>query len=272
MRPYKTEPVFMERIWGKESWHTSICRDNVPVLIKFIYARDILSVQVHPDDEYAERLEGLPRGKDEMWLILECDRDSEIIYGFKRRVDKSELLELVEKGMVVENLSFVKVRRGDCIFVPAGTVHTLGRGILALEIQQPCELTYRLYDWDRTDMNGNKRELHIEKAVEAIDYSNVLPEIKNIYDSSVDDIFNIINCKHFSCVYRSMKSRNIHIYGKDGFRAVTLIKGKGLVSFENNIISVEKGDTCIIPEDYGEKVSIECMEDMECIETVCGIC
>lgn len=271
MEPYKTVQVIKERIWGRESWHISACEESIPVLIKFIDARDVLSVQVHPDDKYAAELERAQSGKTEMWLVLECGSDSEIVYGFKRMVGRSEVVERAEKELLTDVLNFVKVRKGDCIYIPAGTVHTLGGGMEVLEIQQPCDLTYRLYDWGRTDMSGNKRELHIEKAAHVIDYSNILPEIKNIYDSSDGDIYNIINCEHFSCCYRPMKYRDVHTYGRKGFKAVTLISGKASIFFENSIITLEKGDTCIIPEDYEGNVGIECLEDMECIETVCGI-
>lgn len=270
MKPYKTKPVFKEKVWGGEWWHTDMIQNEVPVLIKFIKAQDMLSVQVHPDDEYAARIEKAPRGKDELWVILECEEGSEIIYGFRRKVEKDELMEHLLKGSVEEMLNRVKVRAGDCIFIPAGTVHSLGGGIRLLEIQQPSELTYRLYDWDRTDSGGSRRELHIEKALQAINYSNKSPEIKNIYDSSDGNMFNIIHCEHFSSIFRPIKCGDTVNYEREGFRAVTLIEGRGLMKFDKVYIPLKKGDTVIIPEDFEGKVSMECLEAIECIETVCG--
>lgn len=269
MKPYKTEPFFVKKIWGEEIWHTGALPEEALVLIKFIETKDILSVQVHPGDEYAARVEGQSRGKNEMWLILECEQDAEIVYGFKREISKKELRELIQSKTLVESLNFIKVKRGDCVFIPAGTIHTLGKGITVLEIQQPCDLTYRLYDWDRTDGYGRKRELHIEKALEAIDYSNTLPKINNIFDSSIDSTNIIIKCEHFLCIYRPMKYKEKHIYSGECFRAITLIEGKGLMTFENQAITMEKGDTCMIPENYGREVGIECLEDMKCVETIC---
>ena len=269
MKPYKTEPLFVKKIWGEEIWHTGVSPEESLVLIKFIEAKDILSVQIHPSDEYAARVEGRPRGKDEMWLIVECEQDAEIVYGFNGGISKKELRKLIQNNTLVEGLNFIKVKRGDCVFIPAGTVHTLGKGITVLEIQQSCDLTYRLYDWDRRDGYGRKRELHIEKALDAINYSNTLPRIKNIYDSSVDYPTDIIKCEHFSCIYRPMKHKDKYTYNGGCFRAVTLIEGKGLITFENQVITMEKGDTCIFPENYRGETGIECVEDMECIETIC---
>lgn len=281
MKPYKTKPVFVERIWGGsklreynkntgknvigESWETGDLEENIPILIKLIDAKDSLSVQVHPDDEFALRVENAQNGKSEAWIVLECEEDSFIIYGFNRPVQKEELKSLLEKGSFTEVLNYVKVKKGDFIYIPAGTVHSLGKGILAYEVQQPSDLTYRIYDWNRTDSQGNARELHIDKAIEAINYSSELPCITNIYNLLIGGFYNIINCRYFQISFRRLKHKERQNYEAGRFRAVTTVSGSVTLRFEDSIILAYKGDTCIIPEEYCGVVSIEGLEDAEYI-------
>ena len=287
MKPYKTNPVIVERVWGGsklceynkdigkdtigESWETGPLGGDIPVLIKLIDARETLSVQVHPDDEYAIKFENARNGKSEAWIVLECEEDSFIIYGFNRTVIKDELDSLLENGLFSKVLNYVKVRKGDCIFVPAGTVHSIGKGILAYEVQQPSDLTYRIYDWNRTDSQGKGRELHIDKAAEAIHYSSELPEITNIYDSSKDGCFNIIECRYFEISYRGLMGKERHSYEAGRFRAVTMVSGYTVLQFEDSQLLMKKGDTCIIPKEYDGTVSIESLEAAEYIVTTCNI-
>lgn len=281
MKPYKTTPVLVERIWGGnklceynknigrniigESWETGAIDRDTGILIKLIDASDILSVQVHPDDEFALRVENAGNGKSEAWVILESEKDSFIIYGFNRPVQKEELRYRLEDGSVTEILNYVKVKKGDCIYIPAGTVHSLGEGILAYEAQQPSDLTYRLYDWKRTDFSGKSRELHIDKALEAINYSFELPGIRNIYASSAGGFSNIINCKYFQLDYRRLGHKERQGYEAGSFRAVTAISGSVVLRFEDSLILAHKGDTCVIPGDYCGVVTIEGVEDAEYI-------
>jgi mannose-6-phosphate isomerase len=287
VRPYKTDPMIVERVWGGnklceynkriqgnttgESWETGSLERDTPVLIKLIDARETLSVQVHPGDEFAFMTENAKNGKSEAWIVLECEEDAFIIYGFNRPVMKVELISLLKKGAIAEVLNYVKVRRGDCIYIPAGTVHSLGRGILAYEVQQPSDLTYRIYDWDRKDLQGKSRELHVDKAVEAINYSPELPQIINIYDSLKDSYFNIINCKYFESSYRCLKHKERQSYEPGRFRAVTIIFGSAVLKFEDSLILAYKGDTFIIPKEYDMTVSIEGLEAVEYIVTTCNI-
>ena len=279
VKPYKTKPVFVERIWGGnklceynkntgenvigESWETGALEDDIPILIKLIDAKDDLSVQVHPDDELAIRVENVQNGKSEAWIVLECEEDSAVVYGFNRPVNKEELKSLLDQGSITEVLNYVKVRKGDCIYMPAGTVHSLGKGILAYEVQQPSDLTYRIYDWNRTDLEGKVRELHIDKAMEAINYSFKLPGITNINDSLTGGFLNIINCKHFQVGFTRLKKNEQKNYQAGRFRAITTISGSFMLRFEDSSILAIKGDTCIIPEEYCGNVCIESLEDTE---------
>ncbi len=285
MRPYKTKPVIVEKVWGGsklreynkkiegssvgESWETGPIDGNIPVLIKLIDAKETLSVQVHPDNEFALRLENAGNGKSEAWVVLECDKDAFIIYGFNKPIRKEGLERLLKKGMISEILRFVKVKKGDCIYIPAGTVHSLGKGILVYEVQQPSDLTYRIYDWDRKDPQQKGRELHIDKAVEAINYSIELPAITNIYDSAKGGFFNIIDCKHFKSSYRCLRHKESQSYEAGNFRAVTVISGSVALKYEDSLILAHKGDTCIIPEEYEGTVNIEGLETAEYIVTAC---
>lgn len=287
MRPYKTNPVIVEKVWGGrklceynkkikgnnigESWETGFLGENTPVLIKLIDAKETLSVQVHPGNEFALKFENANNGKNEAWVVLECEEDACIIYGFNRPILKKELKSLLEKGLISEVLNHVKVKKGDCIYIPSGTVHSLGKGILVYEVQQPSDLTYRIYDWDRKDFQGKSRELHIDKAVEVIDYSSLLPPITNIYNSLKNGFFNIIDCRYFESSYRCLKCKEYCSYEAGRYRAVTMISGSAALKFEGYQILAQKGDTCIIPEKYEETVLIEGLEAAEYIVTTCNI-
>ena len=132
-----------------------------PILIKFIDAADNLSVQVHPSDEYALSNEG-EYGKTEMWYVLDCEKDAFLYYGLNREITKEEFAERIKENMLLEVLNKVKVNKGDVFFINSGTIHAIGKGIVICEIQQNSNTTYRVYDYDRRDKNGNTRELHVK--------------------------------------------------------------------------------------------------------------
>ena len=140
---------------------------ELPVLVKFIDAKKDLSVQVHPDDEYAKVDEG-DNGKTEMWYVIDVEEGSSLIYGFKHRVTEEILRKALETGTLDRHLQKVEVHKGDTYFVPAGTVHGIGEGILMAEIQESSNVTYRVYDYDRADKNGKKRERHFDKTVQVM--------------------------------------------------------------------------------------------------------
>lgn len=142
--------------------------DGFPILIKFIDAAKDLSVQVHPDDEYARKYEN-DRGKTEMWYVLDAEPRAELVYGFEHPVSEGILRAAVESGNLAKHLHHVKVHKGDTFYIPAGTVHAIGAGLLIAEIQESSNLTYRVYDYDRVGPDGKKRELHFDKAVEVMD-------------------------------------------------------------------------------------------------------
>jgi mannose-6-phosphate isomerase len=141
-----------------------------PILTKFIDARAALSVQVHPDDAYAQRVEGQPNGKTECWLVLEAEPNATIVLGWNRSTSRTEFLERLKEGSLDDVLRRIPVRPGDAFYLPAGTLHAIGAGIILYETQQASDLTYRVFDYDRAGPDGKPRELHIEKAADVLDY------------------------------------------------------------------------------------------------------
>ncbi|MCL2003773.1 MAG: class I mannose-6-phosphate isomerase [Oscillospiraceae bacterium] len=176
----KSTPIFKDYIWGgtrlkeeygkktelprvAESWEVY----EGPVLMKLIDARENLSVQVHPDDAYARGVEN-GTGKTEMWVILDCEPGAFIYFGFNREMTREEVRERIRDGTLTETLRVLPVRRGDVVFIPAGTIHAIGAGIVLAEVQQNSDLTYRVYDFNRVGADGKPRELHIEKALDVL--------------------------------------------------------------------------------------------------------
>jgi mannose-6-phosphate isomerase len=148
---------------------------SFPVLTKIIDARDALSVQVHPDDAYAQRVEHQPNGKTECWYILECEPGAELVLGWARDTTREEYERRVADGTLGEILRRVPVRSGDAFYLPAGTLHAIGAGIQLFETQQASDLTYRIFDWNRTGADGKPRELHVKKAGDVLDYRATFP-------------------------------------------------------------------------------------------------
>ncbi len=171
-----------------------------PVLIKYIDAKQNLSVQVHPDDEYARRVEN-DNGKTEMWYIVCADKGAGIYCGFKRDTSRTEFLQKVAAGSVEDMLNFIPVKAGDCFLIEAGTVHAIGAGCVICEVQQSSNVTYRVYDYNRKDAFGNPRELHLEKAAEVINYR----KFRNVTgsggfkDCKGGRIRLLTQCKYFRC-------------------------------------------------------------------------
>ena len=197
--PLKFTPALKEKIWGGrkietilkhdigslencgESWEVSeiyltdlVGEKNYekyglgfPLLVKFIDAQDNLSVQVHPDDAFAQERYG-QNGKTEMWHVIQADEGAGLYVGFNQKITAQQYMDAVEEGHLEDFLKFYPVKPGDTFMIPAGTVHAIGKGVLLAEIQQPSDITFRIYDWNRVDANGNRRELHTEEAFEAI--------------------------------------------------------------------------------------------------------
>lgn len=274
MLPYKTIPVFLEKIWGGtrlinyykniegkigESIEFDGREHGIPLIIKLIDACDDLSIQVHPDEQTAVMFKDGTCGKDEFWVVLECYEDSYIYWGFNDSYDKKRIYEAALDGSIVNMLNKVDVSIGDCIYIPSGTVHALGKGVMVYELQQSSDVTYRLYDWDRLD-KGKKRELHIEKAIESIKPHNFLSlsDITNIYEmeSKGHNLLTIGNYKYFKAKFVSLKNEESIIQACDEVRIITAIYGHGFLDFKDNRMLLKKGDTVVLPKASDECVNI----------------
>ena len=225
--------------------------DDFPFLIKFIDAREKLSVQVHPNDDYAKKYENGSLGKTEMWYVVEAESDAEIVYGFYDDISKQQLTDGTQNGDIEKYLNKVRTHPGDVFFIPAGTVHGIGAGNLIVEVQENSDLTYRLYDYDRVDTDGKKRTLHLHKALDVINYKKftsirqpmrLLSYRKNIFQE------NLCRCKNFSVdrfVIKTKKLIRLDFTNKE-FNIVICIDGNCKIVFYDRIIFLNKGDSLFV--------------------------
>lgn len=232
---------------------------ELPILIKFIDANSDLSVQVHPTDEYAKENENGQLGKTEMWYVLDARNDAKLVYGFNRDVSEKEVRKAIDNGTLMNHLQQVPVKKGDLFFIEAGTVHAIGEGTLVAEIQENSNLTYRLYDYDRVDKNGMKRELHIDKALAVANMKSAVTPKQPLrvlkYDRGVASEL-LCRCKYFE-VYRMIvntERRQIVKYKADdiSYRVLLCINGCGTINYEGESINIYKGDCIFIPADSVE--------------------
>ncbi len=255
--------VYMYDLVGEEVYEK---HGNVfPVLIKLIDANDWLSIQVHPDDELAARRR-LGNGKSEMWYVLDAGKDAQLISGFSKKTSKEEYTALLRAGALPEVLNYEKVASGDVFYMPAGRVHALGPGILLAEIQQTSDTTYRIFDWDRTDSKGNARELHIEEALDAIDFE-VYDKYRTDYPHPEEKSVTLVNSPHFTTNLISLRA---HALEKDyslldSFVALLCTKGNAAVVFEGKPHDIKAGELMLLPA-IAEKVVISPIGKTELIE------
>jgi len=225
--------------------------DRFPVLIKFIDARDSLSIQVHPSDDYALKNEN-EFGKTEVWYIVDCDEDSELVFGLNEGYSKEAFDKACENNTVESLLGHVKVKKGDVFFIPSGMVHAIGAGNLICEIQQNSNVTYRVYDYGRLGADGKPREIHVEKAKDVIvNYTE--EEINAIRYSKADVITPdiIAACDKFKANHHAFTELALEA-GKDSFMSLTFIEGSGVIAFDGCEYAFTKGDTYYIPAGMGK--------------------
>ena len=208
-----------------------------PVLNKFIDAKQDLSVQVHPSDEYALKNEN-SFGKTEMWYIVEAEKDAGIYLGFNRDVTKAEYETAIKEKRLTELLNFYEVKAGECYFIPSGTIHAIGKGCLIYEIQQNSNLTYRVYDYGRKDKNGNERELHIEKALKVTNLNKFKP-------ITFDDCLG--KCEYFTVHKYEIDGKLELTANEKSFHCITCIKGNGFIGD----VEIEQGDSFFVSANYG---------------------
>lgn len=234
---------------------SSVNNGELPILIKLIDAKSNLSVQVHPDDEYAKKVEH-SLGKTEMWYVLDARPESELIYGFNRNVDEKTVRSAVDNGTIEHYLNHVSVHKGDLFFIEPGTVHAIGAGCLIAEIQESSNVTYRLYDYNRTDKNGHTRPLHVEKALDVMKMSaSVSPRqpmrVLQYKSGCASEL--LTRCKYFQ-VERLLLNTDVQRglvdfkTGENSFHALLCVDGCGSISSNNGYaLNFFKGDCIFVP-------------------------
>ena len=221
--------------------------DEFPLLIKFIDARQDLSIQVHPTDEIAHR-QGKPRGKTEMWYIMESAPDAKLYSGLKQQITPEEYKKMVQDDTICDALAQYEVKEGDVFFLPAGRIHAIGTGCFLAEIQQTSDVTYRIYDFKRKDKDGNYRELHTREAAESINYT-VEQDYRTHYTPKKNEGVQLVSCPYFTtAVYDLDEAMTLDYSELDSFVILIGMKGEGtIVDDEGNETSLKAGETVLIP-------------------------
>lgn len=226
--------------------------NDFPLLIKFIDARQELSIQVHPTDELAQK-RGKLRGKTEMWYIMDSDENAKLRAGMKEKITPEQYKQMVENDTITEAIAEYKVKEGDCFFLPAGRIHSIGTGCFLAEIQQTSDVTYRIYDFKRKDKDGNYRELHTEEAAECIDY-NVEPNYRTEYTPVKNEGVALVECPYFTtAVYDLNEPMTLDYSELDSFVILIGLKGSGeITDNEGNTTTLCEGETILIPATTSE--------------------
>ena len=234
-----------EQLVGKENYERF--GDEFPLLIKFIDAHQSLSIQVHPDEETAHR-HGKRHGKTEMWYVLKSASDAQLYNGLRQHITPEEYKQMVEDGTITDALAHYKVHEGDVFFIPAGRIHAIGAGTFVAEIQQTSDVTYRIYDFKRKDKNGNYRELHTEKAAEAIDYT-VHDNYRTYYEPMQDEGVQLVACPHFTtAVYDLNDPMTIDYSELDSFVVYIGLQGScELTDDRGETVTFREGESVLIP-------------------------
>ena len=237
--------------------------NEFPLLIKFIDAKTDLSVQLHPNDELARQRHN-SFGKTEMWYVMQADEGSKLNIGFKKDLDKREYLDYLEKEKITEVLNFEEVKKGDSFFINTGKVHAIGGGVLLAEIQQTSDITYRIYDWDRVDSEGQHRELHTALALDAIDFRK-RDDYQLNYEKEVNTSSEIASCEYFTTNFLHVKGEIVKDYSSlDSFVVYMCVEGNALISIGDNSEKIEKGQSLLIPASTSElKIKAENAELLE---------
>lgn len=239
--------------------------NEFPLLIKFIDANQDLSIQVHPDDELAQKRHN-SFGKTEMWYIMQADEGSSLISGFSQQVDRDSYQKAFSEGKLEEILNREEVTAGDVFFLPAGRVHTIGKGLLLAEIQQTSDVTYRIYDFDRVDVQGNKRELHVQEALDAIDYKKY-DHYKTPYIDKRDERVSLVSCPYFTTNKLHLtKDFKIDHSGLDCFKIYICLEGTAALRSEVGAESLSLGDVVLVPASM-EQYTIETSQGAMLLES-----
>lgn len=220
--------------------------EKFPLLIKFIDAKEALSIQLHPNDALAKKRHN-SFGKTEMWYVMQADEKANLIVGFKKEVTPKEYVQHLKSKTLLDILNVDEVKKGDVYFIPTGRVHAIGAGVLLAEIQQTSDITYRVYDWDRPNPDGTFRELHTEEAIDAIDYS-VKKTYKSEYSKQQNTSKEIVTCPYFTTNVLPIKGTiSINHNNKDSFVIYMCVAGSVEFQYENKTEKLHFGETILVP-------------------------
>lgn len=227
--------------------------DRFPIMIKLIDAKENLSVQVHPDNEYALEHEG-EYGKTEMWYVLEAEPGAELLYGMEKATSLTELKNHLENGTITDICRHVPVHKGDVFFIPAGTIHGIGAGIVVAEVQQNSNTTYRLYDYDRVGADGKPRQLHIQQAIDVCSLKP-LPSATKWHIEELSPTCKgrlLASCDYFKTYAVDITSTVTLTAGKESFQSFTVLEGTLVLAADGTKLTLQPGKTVFIPADMGD--------------------
>lgn len=253
---------YKEKLVGNRVF--SMYEEEFPLLVKFIDAKEDLSIQVHPDDALAKERHN-SFGKTEMWYVIDADKRAELISGFNQTLDKETYLTKLENNQITDILNSEEAKSGDVFFIPVGRVHSIKSGILLAEIQQTSDITYRIYDWDRVDNNGNRRELHTEYALDALDFEKY-DNYKTDYTVVKNERVLLEKSPYFETNLLELNTnKNISYSGLDSFVIYMIMEGEVNIKFNDGSISAKKGETVLIPAVITE-IELEVIEETKLLE------
>lgn len=217
-----------------------------PLLIKFLDVNDLLSLQVHPNDKLAEKRHN-SSGKTEMWYVVQADKDANLAIGFNRPIDRDEFIEYAVTNRLPELVNITKAQSGEAYLIPAGLVHGGGKGILMAEIQQTSDITYRIYDWDRKDADGQTRELHVDMALDALDYSSK-NDYRSVFAKNINEPSTVASCDYFTVNRLEFDKAFDKDYSLlDSFVVYMCLDGEFSISYDGKLLDISKGQTVLIP-------------------------
>lgn len=279
MNYYKFTPIIKTLIWGTESWQISGVSgnetksqdgqslnqlvskgreqlvgkanyqrfgDEFPLLVKFIDAKQDLSIQVHPSDEVARR-HGKGLGKTEMWYVMESAPEATLYNGLKKQITPEQYKQMVADGTICEALAQYHVKEGDCFYIPSGRIHSIGPGTFLAEIQQTSDVTYRIYDYKRKDKDGNERQLHTQEALESIDFT-VLDDYRTHYTPRQNESQLLVECPYFNTAVYDLTEPMVIDYSElDSFVILIGLKGKGMLTIDGEEVAFCAGESILVP-------------------------
>lgn len=226
-----------------------------PILIKFIDAKQDLSIQLHPNDDLAkERHDSF--GKTEMWYIMDADPKAELIVGFNKDVTKEEYAESIDNDTLLDLLNYEQVKEGDTFFINTGKIHAIGAGVMLAEIQQTSDITYRVFDFNRKDKEGNLRELHTDLALDAVDYKKK-DDFKVSYNQELNKVSEMVDCPYFKTNFIQLtENLELDTTKRDSFTIFMCVGGKAVIKTAEGEVSIKKGETALLPA-ITKKISLQ---------------